>query len=133
MPVTNTYNNLGRPKFVADEGSVMLLGTGAEIDWTDVVAGSDGIKKLPAGTLLYQDPVTLKVSVADSANVSPLPAMGILVSDADDGLGQNKDFHGVYIGGHFYGNLLPTAPVAEDLVALGDRFVFTTYADTRLD
>ena len=134
MPVTNTYNNLGRPKFVADEGSVMLLGTGAEIDWTDVVAGTNGIKTLPAGTLLYQDPVTLKVSVADSDHgTTPLPAMGILVSDADDGLAQNKNFHGVYIGGHFYGNLLPVEPNADDLTALGARFVFTTYADTRLD
>jgi hypothetical protein len=133
MPVTNSYLNLGRPKFVADEGSVMLLGTGAEIDWTDVVAGANGIKKLPAGTLLYQDPVTGKVSPADSdGDPTALPAMGILVSDADDTLGQNKNFHGVYIGGHFYGNLLPVDPTPEDLTALGARFVFAVYADSRL-
>ena len=132
MPVTTSYPSLGRPKFVADEGSVMLLGTGAEIDWT-AVAAVNGIKSLPAGTLLYQHPGTKKVSVADSdGDPTPLPAMGILVSDADDGLGQNKDFHGVYIGGHFYGNLLPVEPDADDLTALGARFVFATYADTRL-
>jgi hypothetical protein len=131
MPVVNEYLNLGRPKFVADEGSVMLLGTGAEIDWAEVVAGANGIKKLPAGTLLWQNPLTGKVSPSDGV-LGVKEAMGILVSDADDTLGQNKNFHGVYIGGHFYGNLMPVAPVAEDLANLGARFAFTTYADSRL-
>jgi hypothetical protein len=129
-PVTNSYN-LGRPKFVADEGSVMLLGTGAQIKWAAVTAGSNGIKKLPAGTLVYRDPATGLIEPSDGAT-DEKPAMGILVGDADDTLGQNKGFQGVYIGGHFYGNLLPVAPVAEDLVNLGPRFVFQTYADTRL-
>ena len=130
MPTVNSYN-LGRPKFVADEGSVMLLGTGAQIDWTTVAADSDGIKKLPAGTLVHQDPATKLIEPSDGVT-DLLPAMGILVSDVDDTLGQNKGFHGVYIGGHFYGNLLPVAPHATDLTNLGPRFVFATYADTRL-
>jgi hypothetical protein len=127
---TNAYN-LARPKFVADEGSVMLLGTGAQVNWSAVSAGANGIKKLHAGTLVYQHPTTKRIEPSDGAT-NQKPAMGILVSDVDDTLGQNKGFHGVYIGGHFYGNLLPTAPVAQDLTNLGARFAFTTYADTRL-
>lgn len=129
MPETNTYN-LGRPKFVADEGSVMLLGTGAQIDWAEVAADPDGIKRLSAGTLLHQQ-ANGTVIPSDGAT-NTLPAFGILVSDADDTPGQNKAFHGVYIGGHFYGNLMPTAPVDEDKTNLGSRFVFQDYEDDRV-
>ena len=129
MPTVTSYN-LGRPKFVADEGSVMLLGTGAQIDWATVTADADGIKRLSAGTILHR---AGDGTVRESDGVTgALPAFGILVSDVDNERGQNQGFHGVYIGGHFYGNLLPTAPVAADLTNLGDRFVFVDYSDTRL-
>lgn len=129
MPVTNTYN-LGRPKFVADEGSVMLLGTGGQIDWSAVAADADGIKRLPAGTLMHQAAGGLWEPSDGVTNLKA--ASGILQQGADDSWGQNKGFHGVYIGGHFYGNLLPTEPVAQDLTNLGARFVFQTYADNRV-
>lgn len=129
MPVRNTYN-LGVPKFVADEGSVMLLGTGGQIDWSTVAADPDGVKRLPAGTLLHQAASGLWQESDGATNT--LPASGILQQGADDQWGQNKGFHGVYLGGHFYGNLLPTAPVAADLTNLGARFAFQDYADSRV-
>lgn len=130
MPEINSYN-LARPKFVADEGSLAHLGTGAQIDWTKVTADGDGVKRLPAGTLVHQQAGGM-IEPSDGAT-NTLPAMGILASDADDGRGQNQGFHGVYVGGVFYGNLLPTAPVAEDETNLGARFVFQDYQDTRLN
>ena len=132
MPTVNTYE-LGRPKFVAHEGSVMLLGTGAQVNWAAVTAGANGIKTLGAGTVVWQDPSTGMIEPADTGGDPDKPATGILVSDVDDTLGQNKDFHGVYIGGHFYENLMATPPTAGDKTALGSRFVFITYQDTRLD
>jgi hypothetical protein len=129
-PIRNEYN-LGRPKFVADEGSVMLRGTGAEIDWSDVAAGPNGIKKLGAGTLMWIDPATGKMEPADTGNGKD--ANGILVSDCDETMSQNKGFQGVYLGGHFYENLMATPPDVDDKTALGPRFTFIVYEDSRLD
>ena len=128
-PITNTYN-IGRPKFVAHEGSVMLRGTGVQIDWTNVGTEPGGQKILHAGTLLHIDPST---GLAEPRVFPSKPANAILVSDVDDTLGQNKDFHGVYIGGHFYENLMPETPDSDDKIALGERFAFMEYQDTRLD
>lgn len=123
-----TYSKLGTPKFVADEGSVMLHGTGVEIDWATVSAVG-GIKKLAAGTLLHIQAVGGK---AREAVTTTHPANAILVADVDDQAGQNKGFHGVYLGGVFYENLMPTAPDSTQKTELGARFVFQTYQDTRV-
>jgi len=128
-PIRNEYR-IGRPKFVAHEGSVMLRGTGVQINWDEVDAEDTGIKVLHAGTLLHIDPST---QLAEPRDHPSKPANAILVSDVDDTLGQNKDFHGVYIGGHFYENLMPETPDSDDKTALGTRFAFIVYEDSRLD
>jgi len=131
MSNVNSYPSLARPKFVAHEGSVMLKGTGMQINWAAVTAGANGIKRLHAGTLVWEDSATGLIQPADHGDSKP--AMGILVSDVDDTPGQNKGMHGVYIGGHFYENLMATPPTADDKTALGARFAFSVYADSRLD
>lgn len=128
-PATNTYSKLGTPKFVADEGSVMLRGTGFQVDWSKVSAGSDGVKRLPAGTLIHLDSTS---GLGEVAVETTKPAHGILVSDVDDQLGQNKAMHGLYLGGVFYQNLMPTVPTATQKTELGPRFVFQVYQDTRV-
>ncbi|MBA2666122.1 MAG: hypothetical protein H0U69_03685 [Trueperaceae bacterium] len=127
-----TYN-IGRPKFVAHEGSVMLYGTGVQIDWATVTADGNGVKKMLSGTLLHIDPTTQLAQAADTGGTPDAPASAILVSDVSDTPGQNKGFHGAYVGGVFYENLMATPPTAGDKTALGSRFVFQVYADSRLD
>lgn len=130
MPTRNEYN-LGRPKFVADEGSVMLLGTGAQVNWAAVDPEDDGRRLLHAGTVIWRDPSTGLIEPADTGNGKD--ANGILVADCHDGRGQNRALHGVYLGGHFYENLMATPPSGADKAALGERFVFIEYEDSRLD
>lgn len=55
MPATRDYEKLLMPKFVADEASVDRLGGGAQIDWANIVADADGIKKVLAGEVLSRD------------------------------------------------------------------------------
>ena len=131
----NTYV-AATPGFIADHQSIVLRGTGVQIDWATVnasfVDANTGKKRLQAGTPVGE--VTAGGKVAERV-VTTRPAIGLLATDAVEGarIGAN-DSYGLIIGGAVYENLLPVALDAATITELQDAgtgFAFQDYADDR--
>jgi hypothetical protein len=97
-------------------------------------AALNGIQTITAvgGANDYDFDTTAGDGAATGTILSTLRAWGIAISTTDDQLGENKSMVGVYLGGIFYGNLLPVANDADIEEELGNNMLFQTYADSRL-
>jgi hypothetical protein len=139
-PITRTHRYLGAPDFVVDNRSIVRSNGGRQVDWDnvdDAYKEDDGLKKLPAGTIIGEELGNGLVSPrVDTTN----PATGILESDAKEG-DRGPDAltgYGIIRGGGIYENLLPDATggppktIASAIkTELGERFYWETYEDDR--
>lgn len=136
-----TTHNVSQPGFIADHKSMDLLGTGGQIGWDAVVAGADGKKTLPAGTVLSRRAADGKLIPRSGVDIVAEPtqtSVGLLATNAaEDAQHHAKSGYGVYVGGVVYETLLPDAGEADfgamrdELDAAGTGFMFQVYSDSR--
>lgn len=120
-----TYTGLLTPGFVVDQGSVSLS-TGRQIDWEALASDADYADHIPAGTIM-QDGADGKVKPLASGGTP----VGILVTRANRvSRSDSVTGYGMYVGGVFYSTLMPNFTSAA-ATALGPRYVFETYTDSR--
>lgn len=138
---TRTTSLVGRPGFVADEGS-LEFSSGRQIDWANVAAGyldaATGKKVLPAGTVVGELLGGGKIS---PRVVTTNPAVGILATTAiEDDRSAALSGYGMLVGGVLYEALLPdssgspkelAAAVKTELDTARCTFKYERYEDNR--
>lgn len=134
--------NVSNPGFLADP-TTFERGPGRQIDWNQVPAsyeGDDGVKRLPAGTVLsvQADGTAFPRAQADTTANPSHTAQEILLSGADaESRTDAATGYGVIVGGVVYENLLPDFGNANfgtfktELEDAGTGFTWRTYGDNR--
>jgi hypothetical protein len=124
------HAGFSRPDFLADQSSAERT-SGRQIAWDEVsddFIGTDGKKALPSGTPVAPAADGRRIIEAPDAGTG---AYGLLEGPAhEDEDAAPLSGYGVIIGGVVYEQLVPgiTAGIK---TALGDRFFFEQYADSR--
>ncbi|HYC32007.1 MAG TPA: hypothetical protein VEB59_06925 [Gemmatimonadales bacterium] len=140
MPAGWSTTHPSRAAFIADHASILMHGTGVQIDWENVDAddyadATTGKKTLPAGTRLGWSGGTEGLAVP---RTDAIPGVGVLLTPAveDDLAAPGGGMYGMIVGGALYENLLPGASgdpaviTPDEKTELGARFYWQQYGDT---